>query len=152
MNNKTINKQFTIFDFVKAIVLTKPKWNSFTPEQKKLFQPFLIHRFLSMNPYYIDLVNFISGLNTQDPEKIYTIYCDLIPKSSRTYFPYIKGKSKEYNEELVEILSKYYVCSNKESIEYLELLSDEDLFEIMNSLGMEEKIIKKLIKDKFKNK
>lgn len=119
MNSKTINKPFTIFDFVKAIVSTKPKWNSFTPEQKKLFQPFLIHRFLSMNPYYIDLVNFVSGLNTQDSEKVYTIYCDLIPRNSRTYFPYVKGKAKEYNENLVEILSNYYACSKKESIEYL---------------------------------
>ena len=39
-------KAFSIFDFVKAIIDTKQSWESFTPEQQKLFNGYMINKFL----------------------------------------------------------------------------------------------------------
>ena len=92
---KTKNKSFTIFDFIKAIIDTKPSWESFTPEQQKQFNNFMIHKFLSMNPKYIEVVNYIQGLNIQSNKKLYEVYCFMIPKSKNTYSPYIKSNAKK---------------------------------------------------------
>ena len=72
-------KTFTIFDFLKAIIDTKSTFETFTVEQKKAFDKYMIHRFLSMNPKYIDIVNYIQGLNIQDSKKLYEVYCFMIP-------------------------------------------------------------------------
>ena len=72
-------KTFTIFDFLKAIIDLKPDWDKFTVEQKKTFNNFMIHKFLSMNPKYIEIVNYIQKLNIQDSKKLYEVYCFMIP-------------------------------------------------------------------------
>ena len=65
-NTTKQGKSFSIFDFIKAIIDTKPSWESFTPEQQKQFNNYMIHRFLSMNPKYIEIVNYIQGLNVKE--------------------------------------------------------------------------------------
>ena len=72
-------KTFTIFDFLKAIIDTKPNWDTFGPEQRKVFNIYMIHKFLSMNPKYVDIANYIQKLNIQDPKKLYEVYCFMIP-------------------------------------------------------------------------
>ena len=63
----------TIFDWIKDIIQTKSSWESHSDEAKKIFNPFMIHKFLSQNKDYIELVNYISGLNILDKEKLYKI-------------------------------------------------------------------------------
>ena len=116
MKNK---KKFTIFGLIPFIVNTKPKWEVLTEEQQKTFNSYLINKLLSMNPDYVELVNYVAGLNIQDNDKLYKIYCDLIPKNWKTYFPYIKGKGKSFNTELVTLISEYFTCSNRESSSWI---------------------------------
>ena len=154
-NSKTITKkspkenkpkEFTIFDWVKCIIDTKPKWESFTSEQHKVFNSFMINRFLSMNVDYIEIINYVQGIPNLTNEKIYKIYSDLIPQSKRTYYPFIKAKSEKGNEELYKLISQYFICSLDEAKEYLELLDKNELENILLTQGIDEKQIKKLIK------
>jgi len=139
-------KEFTIFNMIPLIVNQKPKWESLTLEQQKAYNPFMINKLLSFNSNYLELVNYVAGLNIQESEKNYKIYCDLIPKQFNTYFPYIKGKKKEFNVELVKLISEYYIVSNREAIDYLELLNKEDVSEILTSKGIDDKQVKILMK------
>lgn len=147
-NTTKQSKQFSIFDFVKAIIDTKPSWNTFTPDQHKTFNGFMINKFLSMNPKYIDVVNYVQGLNIKDSKKLYKVYCWMIPKSKNTYSPFIKNNIKQsINPVLLEKISQYHECSLGEAEEYFYLLRKEGVEDILIKLGVEEKEIKKLVKN-----
>jgi hypothetical protein len=141
------SKQFSIFDFVKAIIDTKPSWDSFTPEQRKTFNGFMINKFLSMNSKYIDVVNYVQGLNIKDSKKLYEVYCWMIPQSKNTYSPFIKSSNKKStNPELLKHVSEHFECSLGEADEYVLLLRKEGVEDILIKRGIEDKEIKKLLK------
>ena len=140
-------KTFTIFDFLKAIIDLKPDWDKFTVEQKKTFNNFMIHKFLSMNPKYIEIVNYIQKLNIQDSKKLYEVYCFMIPQSKNTYSAYIKSNSKKtLSPEVLQHISEYFKCSTSEASEYIQLTDEKWLENILVTKGVDEKQVKKLIK------
>jgi len=140
-------KQFSIFDFVKAIIDTKPSWDTFTPDQQKMFNGYMINRFLSMNSKYIEIVNYVQGLNVKDNKKLYEIYCWMIPQSKNTYSPFIKSTNKTlYSPELLKHISEQFECSTSEAEEYIQMTDKEWLEGILTSRGVDEKEIKKLLK------
>ena len=136
---------FTIFDWLKEVSYNKSPWDSFSNEQKKSFEPYMINRFLSMNKEYIELINYIQITPYNEKEKYYKIYCNFLPKK-QFWSKYIKAEKSNINDDLVKHITFYFECSNKDAIEYIELLSKDDLKEILSSLGIEDKEIKKLLK------
>jgi len=139
-------KQFSIFDWIKAIIDTKPSWDSFTPEQQKQFNSFMIHRFLSMNPKYIEIVNYIQGLNIKEGKRLYEVYCFMIPQSKNTYSTYIKSNNKKASLESTQYVAEYFECSLSEAEEYISFTDKKWLENILISKGVDEKEIKKLLK------
>lgn len=139
-------KQFSIFDWIKAIIDTKPSWDSFTPEQQKQFNSFMIHRFLSMNPKYIEIVNYIQGLNIKEGKRLYEVYCFMIPQSKNTYSTYIKSNNKKASPESTQYVAEYFECSLSEAEEYISFTDKKWLENILVSKGVDEKEIKKLLK------
>ena len=145
-NTTKQNKSFSIFDFIKAIIDTKPSWESFTPEQQKQFNNYMIHRFLSMNPKYIEIVNYIQGLNVKGEKRLYEVYCYMIPQSKNTYSPYIKSNIKKSTPEVSKHVSEYFECSIAEAEEYISFTDKKWLENILVAKGIDEKEIKKLLK------
>ena len=146
MKNTTTSKSFSVFDLIKAIIETKPSWYSFNPEQQKQFNNYMIHRFLSMNPKYIEIVNYVQGLNIKEPKKIYEVYCFMIPQSKNTYSAYIKSNTKKASLEVAQHVAEYFECSVSEADEYISLTDKKWLENILTTKGIDEKEIKKLIK------
>ena len=95
----------TIFDWINQITLKKGKWDSFSETDQKKFQTYIINRFLSMNMYWIDIVNqlqkYTMGLPLRTKD-VYNLYCDLIPKKKRN----LANKSN-LNKSEMELLSGY---------------------------------------------
>ena len=145
-NTMKQNKSFSIFDFIKAIIDTKPSWESFTPDQQKQFNNFMIHRFLSMNPKYIEIVNYIQGLNIKENNRLYEVYCYMIPQSKNTYSAYIKSNIKKSSPEATKHIAEYFECSTAEAEEYISLTDKKWLENILVIKGIDEKEIKKLLK------
>lgn len=140
-------KLFSIFDFVKAIIDTKPSWDTFTLEQQKEFNGYMMNKTLSMNPKYVEVVNYVQGLNIKESKKLYEVYCWMIPKSKNTYSPYIRSNyKKSINPELSKHVSEYFECSLGEADEYISLLRKEGVEDILIKKGLDEKEIKKLVK------
>ena len=141
-------KTFSIFDFVKAIIDTKQSWESFTPEQQKVFNAYMINKFLSMNSKYIEIVNYVQGLNIKDNMKIYEVYCWMIPQSKNTFSPFIKSTNKKIVlPELSKYISEHFECSMVEAEEYIILTGKDFVEDILVKQGIDEKEIKKLIKN-----
>jgi len=135
----------TIFDFFKQVTTDKKPWSSFTEDEQKAFNPYMLHKIVSMTEAYIEVANLGQSLPYTDKEKIYKFYCELLPKKS-VYSKYIKGTKIKANEDLLKYISKFYECSLREAEEYITILRKEDMYDILNKYGIEDKEIKKLLK------
>ena len=141
------DKVYTVFDLIKEIIDKKSPWDSFTPDQQKVFNGYMVNKILSMNSKYIEVINYVQGLNIKDSKKLYEVYCFLIPQSKNTYSPFIRSTTKKlYPTELLKHISEQFECATSEAEEYIQMTDKEWLEEILTSRGIDEKEIKKLLK------
>ena len=134
-----------IFDWLKQITYEKQSWDSFTEEDRTSFNPYMVHRFLSMNPEYIEFVNLIQNIPYTEKEKIYKLYLYMIPKKNM-FLKYIKSTRTKTREELLQHLASHYECSLREADEYYHMLHNDTIKSILKKRGVEDKEIKKLLK------
>ena len=138
----------TIFDWINQILVKKTHWNKFTEDEQKKFSPFIINRWLSMDKDFLEIVNYFQkySIGTLEPREVYKWYCDMLPKGKR-FNKYIKGKKdKKYNTELIDIMVMHFECSKSQVKDYLDLIAKDELMEILEKYGMNEKTIKRLLK------
>ena len=138
----------TIFDWVNQILVHKKHWNDFTVDEQKKFSPFIINRWLSMEPEFIEIVNYFQKLaiGTLEPREVYKWYCEILPKGKR-FNKYIKGKKdKKYDPELLSLLTHHFECSKVEVKQHLKLIDKIELQEILEKYGNDKKTIKRLCK------
>jgi hypothetical protein len=135
----------SIWDWLNQINSIKADPNSFSNKDWELWNSYMVHRFLSMNSNFLDIVNFVQKINPQNKKEIYSVYREYIPKNKK-WSKYIKSKVKQSNKDLVEHLSSYWECSSKETKEYLEFLDTDEIGRILMSIGLDKKEIKKIQK------
>jgi len=119
----------TIFDWLNEITSSKRSWDEFTDIDRESFNPYMVSRFISMKREYIDIVN-ITQKYVLPKRKLYEFYCGLLPKS-KSFFRYVKS-NKSINQEQVNALSKYYMCSTREIIDVLPLLEEQEIERTFN--------------------
>lgn len=147
------NKSKSLFDHLNGITSLKTKWENLSEADRKTFSVYMVNRFLSMNSGLTELVDDLQKytINVLSPREVYKLYSDLLPKE-KMFFKYVKGdKEEKYPDKLVDLVSKYYECSNIEAIEYIDIMiqkeeSKAQLISILKAYGLEDKEIKKLIK------
>ena len=134
-----------VFDWLKEINSTKSHPNTFTNQDWDIWNSYMVHRFLSMNPEYIELVNEVQSLPPSNKKQIYSIYREYIPKNNK-WSKYVKSSGKEFDKDLVLQLKKHFNVSAREIKDYLKILDKKEVQSILNKQGLEEKEIKKLLK------
>jgi len=134
-----------IWDWLKQINNIKADPSSFSDEDWELWNSYMVHRFMSMNPDYLDLVNEAQKIMPQNKKEIYSIYREYIPKNNK-WNKYIKSTIKQRPTELLKHLSSYWECSQTEVKQYLKFLEDEEIVRILTSVGLNKKEIKPLLK------
>ena len=138
----------TIFNWINEILVSKKHWNDFTEDEQKKFSPFIINRWLSMDKDFLEIVNYFQkySIGTLEPREVYKWYCDMLPRGKR-FNKYIKGKKdKKYNTELIDMVVTHFECSKLQAQDYLGLIDKDELIEILEKYGMNEKTIKRLLK------
>ena len=135
----------TVFDWLNEITVKKTPSNNFTQQDWDDWNSYMVHRFLSMNISYIDIVNFVQNINPQNKKEIYTIYKEMIPKR-KVWNKYIKNQNKKDSKELAKIIADKLSIGSNEASSYIPILGKEGVTEILGDLGFEKKEIKKLIK------
>ena len=133
-----------IFDWLKQINYHKQPASSFSEKDWELFNSYMVHRFMSMNKDFIDVVNYVQEMPPQEKILIYNIYREYIPKNNK-WNKYIKSNIKQHNTELLKYLSQYWECSQNEVKEYLNFLEDDIIFSILNQMGVPQKEQNKLL-------
>ena len=134
-----------LFDWLKEINYKKSPVDSFTNKDWDEFNAYMVHRFLSMNPDFLELVNEVQSLPPTDKQQIYSIYREYIPKNNK-WSKYVKSTVKPRNKDLIQYLTNYFQLSTREIKEYLHFLDNKEVTKILSQLGIEDKEIKKLLK------
>ena len=134
-----------IWDWLKQINSIKADPNSFSNKDWELWNSYMIHRFMSMNPDFLELVNEAQKLPPTSKKEIYSIYREYVPKNNK-WNKYIKSNIKKHNDNLLTHLSEYWECSRNEVREYLNFLGDDEVLRILTSIGLNQKEIKPLLK------
>lgn len=118
-------KAKTLFDHLNAITaIQDPEYfDRLSDEDKKTWSNFMIHRFLSMNYDYIELIAEIQPLTqTLEPALFYKLLIGLIPKG-KVYLRYIKGTHEDkVDKQIVDLLVVEYGCSQNTAIDYYDIL------------------------------
>jgi len=139
--DKKIN---SIFDWVKQMSYDKESWSSFSNEEHEIFSNFMVNKIISMNPNYIELVAEIQEYQ-MPKQKLYEFYCKTLPKQ-KFFNKYQKPSKQQYPKEVINLLTLYYQISTREVLDYCNILTQQDIKDILLQLGKDEKEIKKLLK------
>ena len=141
-------KPATIFDHLANITWKKTPWSKLDEASQKTFSPYLINRWLSMNPDYIEIVDMFQQytIGPLSKKHVYQLYFDFLPKQ-KSFNKYIKGKKQDkYNKELVKIVAKHYQVARIEAEEYIDLLGKIEVGLMLKKYGKSDKEIKGLLK------
>ena len=148
MKQKIKNKPATIFDHLANITWKKKPWSELTELDQKSFSPYLINRWLSMNPDLIEIVDMFQQytIGPLSKKHVYQLYLDFLPKA-KMFARYIKGKKQDkYNKELVKLIADHYQVAKIEAEEYIGLLQKTEITDLLKRYGKQEKEIKGLLK------
>jgi hypothetical protein len=141
-----------LFDHIRAITDEQDPnyFSNLSDEDLKSWSNFMINRFLSMKPEWVELIATLLPLTqTLEPREMYSLYINIIPKGKH-FLRYTKGKSDEkYEEFVVNLIKNEYLCSEKQANEYLEVLYStregrENIKYICEKYGIDKKQISKL--------
>lgn len=112
---------------------------------KKSWSNFMVCRFLSMQPELIDAVNQVQKYSgVLSPKDFYKVLIAFVPKR-RAFYPYIKSKSEKYNPQLLKLLSTHFQDSERNVLEYISILTKDDVVSIISKYGYTEKQTKELL-------
>ena len=143
MKTKQINN---IFGWLDEIMLHKSDPQSFSQESWDKWNSYMVHRYLSMNISYIDIVNYVQKINPQNKQQIYTIYREMIPKK-KLWLKYIKNENKKNLKQIPEYLAEYFNCSLGEAENYIDILRKHGVKGILWEMGLNEEETNKLLKE-----
>ena len=135
----------TLFEWLNEITLYKTAPEDISQDSWDKWNSYMIHRYVSMNMDYIDVVNYVQKVNPQSKKQIYSIYREMLPKR-KVYLKYVKNQNKKNNQEQAEYIADYLECSLGEADEYIYLLQDTGVRDILWKMGVEEDETEKLIK------
>lgn len=142
----------SLFDHIKMITQTQDPnyWDTLEDADKRTWSNYMVHRFLSMNSDWIEVLSEIQPYTqVLEPNQLYLALIGIIPKG-RHYLKYTKGKGEnKYEGWLLDLIKKDFLCSKKEAIEYCEILYStregrENIKYICEKYGIEKKSITKL--------
>jgi hypothetical protein len=141
-----------LFDHLNAITSEQDPnyFDKLSEEDMKSWSNFMINRFLSMKPEWVELIATLLPLTqTLQPKEMYKLYISVIPKGKQ-FLKYTKGKAQDkYEEFLIDLIKKEFQCSEKEALEYIEVLYStregrENIKYICEKYGTDKKQITKL--------
>lgn len=117
----------TIFDILKEITYTKSDLDFTNSDITNVYDIFMINRWLSMVESYVPVVECCNN-SKLTKKNHYNYLKNLIPKNL-TFFKYIK-KNVDKSKEL-EAIASFYNCSISKAKEYMKLIPNEYILDIM---------------------
>ena len=145
MKKNEKDKIKNIFDWLQHITLYKTPSSEFTDNDWEKFNSYMVHRFVSMHVYYVEIADYAQSMLPNMKKQIYNFYREMLPKN-KVWLQYIKSKTETINKDLVEDIAKYYEVGAADALSYITIMTKKELSQILNNMGKDNKEIKKLLK------
>jgi hypothetical protein len=145
VSKKEKNKIRNIFDWLQHITLYKTPASEFTDNDWENFNSYMVHRFISMSPYYVEVADYAQSMLPTMKKEIYNFYKEMIPKR-KVWLQYVKSKTKTVNKDLIEDIAKYYEVGAADATSYIAVMTKEEISIVLSEMGKDNKEIKKLLK------
>ncbi len=133
----TVKKQNPYLLLLDYLTKEKKPWEKLTKEEQKTFEAFMINKYLSMDLYFIEVINQLQFLSNSIPkEMVWRLYLEVLPKE-RYFNKFIKSEKKETDKE-IESVKKFFNCNEEIAETYITLLKRKDkkkLEEIINNFN-----------------
>ena len=147
MKDQKKDKIKNIFDWLQHITLYKTPSSEFTVNDWEKFNSYMVHRFVSMHVYYVEIADYAQSMLPNMKKQIYNFYKEMLPKK-KVWLQYVKSKTETVNKDLVEDIAKYYEVGAADALSYIAVMTKEEIPIILGEMGKDEKEIKKLLKNK----
>ena len=119
-----------LFDYLKAITVTKEDLDFNNEEIRKDYQPFMISRFISMTEVFTQVVNEINKYPDISKETHFRYFFSVLPKR-RQFFKYIK-KKKDLSQDEKLIIANYFEVGLTDAERYIQMLDEKQIKEILD--------------------
>ena len=98
-------KYKTLFEHINHITATQNKnyWDDLNDGDRKSWSNYMVHRFLSMKPEWIGLVNDFQSLNLK-PRELYKLYIEILPKKKQWLKNYLDSTKFKDVDIIVELI------------------------------------------------
>lgn len=136
-----------LFDHVNEIRVGKNPtyFSTLSEEDKKTWSNYMVCRVLSMQSDIVDVINELQYYQDKlQPEQFYRLCVSATPKG-KGYFPYIKNSSEKYNKQLLTIMCAHFQDSNRNVVQYLRMMSRDDVRSILRKYGYNEEQIEDMM-------
>lgn len=135
-----------LFDHVNEIRVGKnPSYfSTLSEEDKKTWSNYMVCRVLSMQSDLIESINELQYYQDKlTPEQFYRL-CIVVVPYGKIYCPYVKRKGDKYNKALLTLLCAHYQDSIRNVLEYMAILPNSDIRNIVSKYGYNEEQIEEL--------
>jgi hypothetical protein len=138
-----------LFEFLNGITVNQKVayFDGLTDAEQKKYKTsrYMLHRFLSMNSSYSQVVNEIQKYPNIPDRSHYLFLINVLPRGKQ-FNKYIKGsKDTKYESWLVDLVSTHFQVSNIEAVQYLEIYYTQNksaLRELCEKYGIDTKQLK----------
>jgi len=141
----------SLFDHIKGVTFRKTKWEELSEEDAKSWSNYMIARFFSMEPEFVEVINEFQTYSngTLSSRDYYKLLLDILPKKS-TFLKYIKSKHKmEIEPQILSTFCSHFELGRNEVYEYIRFLKEnnqDELIDILKKYGTPEADITKFEK------
>jgi hypothetical protein len=143
------DKGTDLFEFLDGITVNQKVeyFDGLTDTDKKKYKNsrYMLHRFLSMNVSYSQVVNELQKYPGIPDRCHYLFLTNMLPRGKQ-YNKYVKGsRETKYEKWLVDLITKHFHVSSVEAIQYLEIYYTQNktaLRELCELYGIDKKQIK----------
>jgi len=140
--------EINFFTYLNAILKKEKSFEEYfeyfkSNDNFKNFDSFMIIRYLFQGNM-VEHANYFNTLHgILDKEQLFKMMYFMVPKNN-AFIKYNKKVKKE-KSEIIKFIKDLYIISNKEAEEYLSILNDQDLNELLRMYGLDEKERRKIL-------
>jgi hypothetical protein len=130
-----------LFDHINEIRTGRNQkyFETLTDADKKSWSNYMICRFLSMQPELVEAINDLQYYQDKlSPEHFYRLCLAVVP-NRRGYYPYIKNQAEKHDKDLLTLLCTHFQECERNVLEYLAILTRDELRDIISLYGYSEK-------------
>jgi len=114
------------FSMFRYLTHSKKKWEHLSEVESKAYDPFMTNRIVSMLPECMPLACAINR-GSLSKKSNFEFYYNALPSIFFKVNYIRKGKTENIDKQEIECIKKYWDVSEREALEYREMLSDDEV-------------------------